>query len=218
MTIVTESPPQAPGRWSKVAPLLGLLFVILVLVAVSLSNNPNTSNSPASILAYYKAHKDRVTVGAFFVAPAVVVGLFWFAYLRNWLQRRDVNERWGTVAFAGGILFAVTGAIAGGVEFALTDTVKHLTPATATALNFLEGDVPFILASMAFGLMAIAAGIAMIKSQYLPTWLGWFSLVVGILGVLPIGDFLALPAIGIWTLLVVGVIWFRTDPEGKLAS
>jgi len=218
MTDVTESPTQAPGRWSKIAPLLGLVFVVLVLVSIILSNTPNTSNSPASILAYYKVHKDRVTVGAFFVAPAVVVGLFWFAYLRNWLQRRDVHERWGAVAFAGGILFAVTGGIAGGVEFALTDTVKHLTPATATALNFLEGDVPFILASMAFGLMAIAAGIAMIKSQYLPTWLGWFSLVVGILGALPIGDFLALPAIGIWTLLVVGVIWFRTDPEGKLAT
>jgi hypothetical protein len=218
IVVVTDSPTQAPARWSKVAPLLGLLFVAFVVASVFVSNTPDTSHSPASILAYYKAHNHRVTVGAFLVAPAVVIGLFWFAYLRNWLQRRDVHERWGAVTFAGGILFAVTGAVAGGVEFALTDTTKHLTPATATALNFLEGDVPFILASIAFGLMAIAAGIAMIKSQYLPTWLGWFSLVVGILGALPIGDFFALPAIGIWTLLVVGVMWFRTDPEGSLTS
>ena len=85
-------------------------------------------------------------------------------------------------------------------------------------MNFLQGDVPFILASIAFGLTAIAAGIAMIKSRYLPTWLGWFSLVVGILGVLPVGDFAALPAIGIWNLLVIAVMWFRTDPEGSLTS
>lgn len=146
----------------------------------------------------------------------MVIGLFWFAYLRNWLQRGDVHERWGAIAFAGGILFAVTGGVAGGVELALVDTTNNLTPATATALNFLEGDIPFLLASMAFGAMATAAGIAMIKSRALPTWLGWFSLVVGIIGALPIGDFFALPAIGVWTLLVAGVIWFRTDPEGKL--
>jgi hypothetical protein len=217
MALSTDSSTQAPARWSKVAPLLGLVFVALVLVSIIITNTPNTDNSPASILKYYQVHKDRVTVGAFFIAPAVVVGLGWFAYLRNWLQRDDVHERWGTLALAGGILFAVTGGVAGGLLFALTDTPKNLTPATATALNFLQGDVPFIMASMAFGVMAIAAGIAMVKSSALPTWLGWFSVVVGILGALPIGDFFALPAIGVWTLMVVAVMWFRADPQGQLA-
>jgi hypothetical protein len=78
------------------------------VASVIVSNTPDTSNSPPSILVYYKVHNDRISVGAFLVAPAVVIGLFWFAYLRNWLQRRDVHERWGAVAFAGGILFAVT--------------------------------------------------------------------------------------------------------------
>jgi hypothetical protein len=214
---VTENPTQVRGRWSKFAPLLGLVFVVVVVVAVSMSNTPDTSNSPASILAYYQAHTGQVRASALLVPPAVVIGLFWFAYLRNWLQRRDVHERWGTVAFAGGILFAVTGAVAAGVQLALVDTPRHLTPATAAALNFLEGGIPATLASMAFGVMAIAAGIAMIKSRSLPTWLGWFSVVVGILGALPVGDFFALPAIGVWTLLVAGVMWFRTDPDGALA-
>ncbi|HEV3266529.1 MAG TPA: hypothetical protein VG014_13465 [Acidimicrobiales bacterium] len=218
MTSITESPPQVATRWSKLAPLLGLVFVVVVGASVSTANTPNTSNSPASILAYYQAHTGQVRASAFLVAPAVIFGLFWFAYLRNWLQRDDVNERWGAIAFAGGILFAVTGAVAGGVEFALVDTPAHLTASTATVLNFLEGDIPFILASMAFGVMAIAAGIAMIKSRALPSWLGVFSVVVGILGALPVGDFFALPAIGIWTLLVAGVMWFRTDPEGALAG
>jgi len=214
---VTENPTQVRGRWSRFAPLLGLVFVVMVAVSVSMSNTPNTSNSPASILAYYQAHTGQVRASAFLVPPAAVIGLFWFAYLRNWLQRRDVHERWGAIAFAGGILFAVTGAVAAGVQLALVDTPRHLTPATATALNFLEGGIPAMLASMAFGVMAIAAGIAMIKSRSLPTWLGWFSVVVGILGALPVGDFFALPAIGVWTLMVAGVMWFRTDPDGALA-
>ncbi len=218
MTSVTDRPPHVAGRWSKVAPLLGLLFVVLVVASIVLGNTPSTSTSPAKVLRYYQTHQNQEQASAFLAAAAVVVGLFWFAYLRNWLQRRDVHERWGAVAFAGGVLFAVVGGIATGVELALVDTPKYLTPSTAAALNFLEGDIPFILASMAFGTMAIAAGIAMIKSRYLPTWLGWVSLVMGILGVLPVGDFAALPAIGVWVLLVTGVMWFRTDPEGKLAA
>jgi hypothetical protein len=205
-------------RWSNVAPLLGLLFVVLVVVSVSFGSTPSTSKSPAAVLAFYNAHKGREYTSAFVAAPAVVIGLFWFAYLRNWLQRRDVNERWGAVAFVGGILFAMVGALAVGIELALVDTPKYLTPDTAAALNFLESDLPFILASMAFGVMAIGTGIAALKSQYLPTWLGWVSLVLGIIGVLPVGDFVALPAIGVWTLLVAGLMWFRKDPEGALAS
>jgi nucleoside recognition membrane protein YjiH len=218
MAIVTDGPPQTPGRWSKIAPLLGLLFVVLVLASVIITNTPNTSNSPASILSYYQGHHHRVTIGALLVAPAVIVGLGWFAYLRNWLQRGDVHERWGALTFTGGILFAVTGGAAGGVLLALSDTPKNLTPSTAAALNFLQGSLPGILASMALGVMAISAGIAMVKSNALPTWLGWFSVVIGILGALPGGDFVALPAIGIWTLILVAVMWFRSDPEGRLAA
>lgn len=218
MAVDVDRYPHQSARWSKVAPLLGLLFVVLVLASVAFGSTPSTSKTPAAVLAFYQSHKGREYTSAFFAGPAVVIGLFWFAYLRNWLQRRDVNERWGAVAFVGGILFAMVGGLAVGVELALVDTPKYLTPDTAAALNFLESDLPFIIASMAFGVMAIATGIAALKSQYLPTWLGWFSLVVGILGVSPVGDFFALPAIGVWVLLVSGLMWFRKDPEGALAS
>ena len=66
-------------------------------------------------------------------------------------------------------------------------------------------------------IMIISAGVAMLKIALLPTWLGWVSLVLGILGFVPFGDFFALPAIGVWTLIVAGVIWFRTEPDGPLA-
>jgi hypothetical protein len=214
---VPAPPPGARVRWSKIAPLIGLVFVILVLVSVILSNTPTTTHSPASILRYYLVHKDRIRAASFLLAPAVVVGLGWFAYLRNWLQRRDIHERWGTLTLAGGVLLAATGGVAGGMLFALADTPKHLTASTAAALNFLQGDVPLIMSSAAFGVLAISAGIAMVKSAALPTWLGWLSIVVGVLGALPIGDFFALPALGVWTLILVATMWFRTDPDGQLA-
>ncbi len=219
MSLDADSPSQESGRWSKIAPLFGLLFVAFVVGSVfAAPNTPATNASPASILHYYRTHKNQVGISALLIPPAVVFGLIWFSYLRSWLQRRDVDQRWGIITFAGGVLFAVTGGVVGGVLIALNDAPDHLTASSAQTLNFLQSDIPSMLASMAFGVMAIAAGVAIVKSALLPTWLGWVSLVLGILGVVPIGDFFALPAIGVWTLILVGVIWFRTDPDGKLTS
>jgi hypothetical protein len=216
MAVLMDSSSQAPGRWSRIAPLFAVLFVALVVGSVFAANVPASNASLASILHYYRTHKNQVVVSALLIPPAVVFGLFWFSYLRSWLQRRDVDPRWGTLTFAGGILFAVTGGVVGGVLIALADAPNHLTLGSAQTLNFLQNDLPSMLASMAFGVMAIAAGVAMLKSALLPTWLGWVSLVLGVLGLVPFGDFFALPAIGVWTLIVAGVVWFRTDPDGPL--
>jgi hypothetical protein len=216
MVEVMDSPSQAPGRWSKIAPLFAVLFVAFVVASIFVTNAPDSDASPISILHYYRTHKNQVSISAVLIPPAVVFGLIWFSYLRSWLQRRDVDRRWGTLTFAGGILFAVTGGVAGGALAALGDSPDHLTLSSAQTLNYLQNDLPAILGSMAFGVMAISAGIAMLKSAVLPKWLGWVSLILGILGVVPVGDFFALPAIGVWTLIVAGAVYFRTDPEGPL--
>jgi hypothetical protein len=213
MASAPSSPLVASGRWSRIAPLCGLLFVLFVVGSVFVATEPSTNASTASILHYYRTHKSQVTISGLLIPPAVVFGLIWFSYLRTWLQRRDVDPRWGTVTFAGGILFAVTGGVVAGVLIALSDSPHHLGASSAQTLNFLQSDLPSMLASMAMGVMGIAAGIAMLKSSLLPTWLGWVSVVVGILSVVPFGDFIALPGIGIWTLIILGVIWFRTDPD-----
>ena len=94
-----------------------------------------------------------------------------------------------------------------GLLAALGDSPDHLTLSSAQTLNYLQNDLPAILGSMAFGVMAISAGIAMLKSAVLPKWLGWVSLILGILGVVPVGDFFALPAIGVWTLIAAGFLF-----------
>jgi hypothetical protein len=216
MASVMDGPSQPPGRWSKIAPLFAVLFVAFVVASIVTTNAPNSDASPASILNFYRTHKNQTSISAVLIPPAVVFGLMWFSYLRSWLQRRDVDHRWGTLTLVGGILFAVTGGVAGGALAALGDSPDHLTLSSAQTLNYLQNDLPAILGSMAFGVMAISAGVAMLKSARLPTWLGWVSLILGILGVVPVGDFFALPAVGVWTLLVAGVVFFRSDPDGTL--
>ena len=116
-------PRRPPGRWSKIAPLFAVLFVAFVVASVFVTNAPNSDASLGSILHYYRTHKNQVSISAVLIPPAVVFGLIWFSYLRTWLQRRDVDHRWGTLTFAGGILFAATGGVAGGVLVALGDAL-----------------------------------------------------------------------------------------------
>lgn len=203
-------------RWSKVAPLFGILFVAFVVASVLVgSGTPDSTASPAAVLHYYRTHQHQSNISALLIPPAVVFALIWFSYLRSWLQRGDIDRRWGRVAYSGGVLFAVTGGVVGGVLISLGDAPEHLTLSSAQTLSILQDDIASMLASMAFGVMAIAAGVAMLKSSLLPTWLGWLSLVLGILSVVPVGDFFSLPAIGVWTLILAGVIWFRRDPDGE---
>ncbi len=95
MVAITEHPQQAPGRWSKLAPLCGLLFVLFVLGSVFAANVPDSGASTVSILHYYRTHKNQVLISALLIPPAVVFGLIWFSYLRTWLQRRDVDQPMG---------------------------------------------------------------------------------------------------------------------------
>ncbi|MGD0042479.1 MAG: hypothetical protein ABSE84_19085, partial [Isosphaeraceae bacterium] len=120
--------------WSKIAPLFGLLFVLFVVGSVfAAPNTPATNASTASILHYYRTHKNQVGISALLIPPAVVFGLIWFSYLRSWLQRRDVDQRWGIITFAGGVLFAVTGGVAGAYsrgERTISVSLRHLSGRT----------------------------------------------------------------------------------------
>ena len=127
MAAVIDSPSQTTGRWSKIAPLFAVLFVAFVVASVAVTNSPKSDASLVSILHYYRTHKNQASISAVLIAPAVVFGLFWFSYFRTWLQRRDVDHRWGTLTFAGGILFAATGGVAGGALAALGDSPDHMT-------------------------------------------------------------------------------------------
>lgn len=61
---------------------------------------------------------------------------------------------------------------------------------------------------------ALASGIVFLKSDMVPTWFGWFSVVIGIVALAGPFVFFAFPAIGVWILILSYLFYSRpeTDP------
>ena len=93
---------MSPGRSSRYAPLLGALFVILVLVGfVVAGDTAGTDALPAEIKDKYDDQAKHL-IGLYLVALGAVALLFFASHLRGALRLLDPFGRMGNAALAGG--------------------------------------------------------------------------------------------------------------------
>ena len=198
--------------WHRLAPLTGVLFVVLVAAAFIVGGEtPDLNDSPQKILNYYNDHDSKQMFAALLLAWGSVAFLFFLGVLRSVLQAAEGGvARLATVAFGGGILLAVGMLSFAGFTFTLADAADHLTPAAAQSLNALNSDFFFPLAA-GLGALMISTGIVAIRSKVLPAWLGWITLLIGIAALTPAG-FFAFLAFGLWSLVVSVMLWRAMAP------
>ena len=200
--------------WTRWLPLItGVLFVALIAVGVALTwNTPDTKDSATKVLAYYQAHKHRVMGGSYLIALSLFFGLFFFGALRGWLRRDPRTERLASVAFGGAILFAVAGGLIAGSGFALADNPQVMSAQAAQALNTMSSDLaaPLLLAGL--GVILFATGLAIVCAGLLPRWVGWLSMVFGVVSLTPIG-WVMMIALAL-LVLIVGARLARGDAAG----
>jgi hypothetical protein len=195
-------------RWPAFAPLTGILFVVLVVVAFTVSGEtPDTDDSPQKILSFYIDNDSEQMFAAALLAWGAVAFLFFLGILRTTLRAAEgALGRLSAVAFAGGVVLAVGMLAFAGFSFALGDTADDgLTPQAAQALNALNSDFFFPVAG-GTGTLMIATGLASIRSGALPAWLGWIALLIGIAAITPVGFFAFLLFL-VWTLVVSVLLW-----------
>jgi hypothetical protein len=194
-------------RWSALAPLTGVAFVILVVLAFAVGGStPDINDSPEKILRYYNNHDSKQMFSAFLLALGVIFFFFYLGVLRAVLRAGESGPaRLSAVAFAGGIVLGVGMLSFAGFTFALADAADHLTPQGAQALNTLNSDFFFPLAA-GLSTLLIATAISSLGSRVLPAWAGWTALVLGIAAITPLG-FFAFLLFGLWTLAVSFVLW-----------
>jgi hypothetical protein len=205
-------------RWPVLAPLTGVLFVALAVIAFIVSGEtPDADDSPQKILSFYIDNDTEQMFAAAFLAWAAVAFLFFLGVLRTTLRAAEAGvARLSAVAFGGGLVLAVGMLSFAGFTFALADTADDgLTPQAAQALNALNADFFFPVAA-GLGTLLIATGLASIRSRALPAWLAWAALVIGIAAVTPIG-FFAFLVFGLWTLATSVVLW-RTPATATPAA
>lgn len=203
----------------KLAPLTGVLFFLVLLVAVLIGGNSlSATSSAAKVLAHFQAHRHVVQASAVLTVISVFVGVIFYGQLRDYLRRHDGSRGLTATAFGGALLFAASGGLSAGVGLALTDSPSHLSPASAQTLFLVNQDVGTGLAGGGIAVLFFCFGWAIVTSGLLPKWLGWVAFPLALIALFPPLGFVALVGAGLWTLIASISMWRRVGSTDATAD
>ena len=205
------------GKWKRAGALSGIVFVALVVASnVSAGGLPDPSASPTKVIAFYTAHKTGEQVSAILTAAAVVVGLYFFVGLRNYLSRMGEGDQFATLGFVGAVIFGVGGCINAGLQWSLAAVPTHLTPAAAQTLNVLfNDDLATGLYNAGLAALMLFYGVAMLRNRGMPAWLGWISIALGLIALAGPLVFLVFVATAPWTITVSILLYRRAVTSAR---
>jgi hypothetical protein len=184
------------------APLSGVVFVALVIIAFSIAGEPPDVDSPVEeITGFYADEKDSVTVGA---ALGTLAGFFLILFANQLRRALRVGPRGDSpmapLVLVGASIMAVAIAIDATISLALAQAVDDLEPTSVQTLQALW-DNDFLPIALGTFTLLVSAGVAILQSGGLPRWLGWVALALAAIGLTPIG-WVAFLGGGIWILVV----------------
>ena len=144
--------------------------------------------------------------------PAVVIAaallLFFAGYLRKVLRAAEgEGGMLPAVALAGATVMAVGAAIDAMISFALAEAADDIEPTAVQALQALwDNDLPPLALGAAVFLLASGLSIALYGA--LPRWLGWVAILLGVVGLTPVG-FVGFLGGALWILIVSVMLTVR---------
>ena len=211
-------------RWARAAGVGFVVFTVLAFVVGG--ETPGVDDSAQEVVKYYG---DRGQVLASSVLFAVAIGLWiWFAAtiannLRERGQGRVAATIIGAVAAFASLQFVATGLNAVVAHSVARDGEE----AIARALFQLTWSLD-VVAAVPSALFFVAASVGLLRTQMIPTWLGWAG--VGVAGLFalrltnwasqgfwsPTGSytFILIPCALLW-ILATSVILIRTAPAAE---
>ena len=199
-------------RSQRLAPLSGIVFVVLVVVAFIPvgGSTPDSSDSPTKITNFYVDNHNKEFVAAALVAIGALFLAIFVASLWDRL-RADGANAWANVVLIGGAVSVAGFLVAVTMHAALADGGNHhFSQDAMVALNGLDSN-SFFLFALPLGIVMIGAAGAVLQIGVLPRWLGWVALVLGIASFTPVG-FFSFGLIGIW--IIVASILLSRSAEG----
>jgi hypothetical protein len=191
-----------------IGPLTGILFVVLVIVAVLVGGEtPGTDDPAEEIVDFYLDNDDSQAVASALLALGCVALIFFLGSLRRALRAAAGDEGGlSTVVLLGGLVIAVGASIFAGIGFTLGDAADELPADAILTLNALNSDMFFTVA-VGTAVFNLALGLAVLRHGGLPRPLGWVALVIGIFGLTPLGffAFLATGIVIVWASVVLAM-------------
>jgi hypothetical protein len=206
-------------RWGRLAPLTGVLFGVIVIVAVFTNNSetPKPSASAAKVVAYYTEHRSEVETSGILFAIAFLVLVLFAGALRSYLRHTPAAEGLGALVLAGAVMMAVGAIAATGIEYGVAHSLHDLSPEAAKTLNFISQELFLPVLAGAF-VFAVCSGLAILRGAALPKWLGWVAIVLGIAALIPPASFPALFGFLIWSIVTSILMYLRSGGSAGSTS
>jgi hypothetical protein len=176
------------GSKAWLVPLTGVAFLVVAIISFIIGGEPKDAGHPAQEIAqWYIDNKDEVVIGAFVGVGAMVLLVFFGAYLRNVLRAAaGGDDTLSLVSFIGLVLVALGFAIDTTILIALAERADDIDPTAVQSLQALW-DNDFVPIALGVLLFLWATGISVVRTGALPKWLGWIMILLGVLALTPIG-------------------------------
>ena len=207
------------NRWMW---LIGLVAVALIFVSFGplSSGQPNENASGVSVAHFYNTHMNQQWLTIWLVGAALFLILIFVTQLRTVLIQAGGQRLWPNIAFASGILLVAGVVVEGSFQVTLLLASHTHEYTVAHFVNFYQqNDELILLVGVVF--LTLASGLAMLLNREiapLPKRLGWYSLVVALVGIAgPLSFFSFLFGFPIW-MVATGIVIRVKDSRGTLGG
>jgi hypothetical protein len=200
------------GSWARYAPLAGVAFVVLVVASILIGGETPSSDDPTAKVIAEWARDDSEQIWAAAISALAAVFFVWFlGSLRTTLRAGEGGTgRLSAIAFGGGLIIAAGAGVDSSLQFATAQTVGDVPPNVTQTLSVLYSEF-FLIFPIGFAPLFLATALVILRTGVLPTWLGWFALVLGVLSLAgPLG-FIAFLVGMIWILAASIIMFQRGD-------
>ena len=208
-------------RLERLAPLTGIAAVgFFVAEALVAGDTPTIDDSAHDIVAFWAGHVTQTELSAGFMGLSAVAFVWFGASLRSALRGdREGAARLGSIAHAGTVLIAVGLFTYASLGLALAHSVGDVPDSVTQTLTVLSGEDLYQVFAVGTALLVLSTAIAIMRYATLPRWLGWVSLVLGVVALVAVFLGVFVPGLGYiaWLLLVfwiptVSILIYRRQP------
>ncbi len=207
---------------NRVLWLFGLVAAALLFVSFGplSSGSPNENASGMTVAHWYNTHVNQQWASVWLVGLALFLFLVYMTQLRTVLVETGGQRLWPNVAFASGILFVAGVVVAGSFETTLILAAHTHQYAVAHFVNFYsQNNELLLLAAMVF--LTLSTGLSILLNRGgapLPRSLGWYSILVAVVGSAGPLSFLAfLFGLPVW-LVGTGIVIAVKQRRGTLGG
>lgn len=163
-------------NWERVAGATGIVFVVLwVLAALVMGSPASYDDSGSSIVSWLQDNRREILVGTM-LQGAAAVAYFWYLAALAARVREGGEARLGATLFGAGLVVAGISTVCSLITAGLAYGIEQNTDAATVKTLYDLALVGTPMIGWAAAALALATGVATLRTGVFPSWFGWLSM------------------------------------------